>query len=95
MADSTANLRRKLDSAADLQSVVRAMKAQAAASVGQYATSVAALGDYARTVELGFWGLLSARPAHGSGQAKSASGGKPADPRRGLRIGPGSGRPIQ
>ena len=53
MADSTANLRRKIDSAADLQSVVRAMKAQAAASVGQYATSVAALGDYARTVELG------------------------------------------
>jgi len=53
MADSTANLRRKIDSAADLQSVVRAMKAQAAASVGQYATSVAALGDYTRTVELG------------------------------------------
>ena len=53
MADSTANLRRKIGSAADLQSVVRAMKAQAAASVGQYATSVAALGDYARNVELG------------------------------------------
>lgn len=53
MADSTANLRRKIDSAADLQSVVRAMKAQAAARVGQYATSVAALGDYARTVDLG------------------------------------------
>jgi F-type H+-transporting ATPase subunit gamma len=53
MADSTAHLRRKIDSAADLQSVVRAMKAQAAASVGQYATAVAALGDYARTVELG------------------------------------------
>ena len=53
MADSTANLRRKIDSAADLQSVVRAMKAQAAASVGQYATAVAALRDYARTVELG------------------------------------------
>lgn len=53
MADSTAHLRRKIDSAADLQSVVRAMKAQAAASVGQYAKSVAALGDYARTVELG------------------------------------------
>jgi len=53
MADSTGNLRRRIDSAADLQSVVRAMKAQAAASVGQYATAVAALGDYARTVELG------------------------------------------
>jgi F-type H+-transporting ATPase subunit gamma len=40
-------------SATDLQSVVRAMKAQAAASVGQYERSVAALGDYARSVELG------------------------------------------
>ena len=53
MADSTASLRRKIGSAADLQTVVRAMKAQAAASVGQYEKSVAALGDYARTVELG------------------------------------------
>lgn len=53
MADSTASLRRKIGSAADLRSVVRAMKAQAAASVGQYEKSVAALGDYARTVELG------------------------------------------
>jgi F-type H+-transporting ATPase subunit gamma len=53
MADSTASLRRKIGSAADLRSVVRAMKAQAAASVGQYEKSVAALGDYSRTVELG------------------------------------------
>ncbi len=53
MVDSTAKLRRKIGSATDLQSVVRAMKAQAAASVGQYATSVAALGEYARAVELG------------------------------------------
>ena len=53
MANSSANLRRKIGSATDLQSVVRAMKAQAAASVGQYAQSVAALGDYARTIELG------------------------------------------
>ena len=52
-SDSPAGLRRKIGSAADLQSVVRAMKAQAAASVGQYQRSVAALGDYARSVELG------------------------------------------
>ena len=51
--DSPASLRRKIGSAADLQSVVRAMKAQAAASVGQFERSVAALGDYARSVELG------------------------------------------
>ena len=53
MTDSTASLRRKIGSAGDLQSVVRAMKAQAASSVGQYERSVAALADYARTVELG------------------------------------------
>ncbi len=53
MADSTAHLRRKIGSAADLQSVVRAMKAQAAASVGQYAKSVTVLGDYVRNIELG------------------------------------------
>lgn len=53
MADSMANLQRKIGSAAELRSVVRAMKAQAAASIGQYEKSVAALGDYARTVELG------------------------------------------
>lgn len=53
MADSTAHLMRKIGTAADLQSVVRAMKAQAAASIGQYAESVAAIGDSARNVEVG------------------------------------------
>jgi F-type H+-transporting ATPase subunit gamma len=53
MSDSTASLRRKIGSAGDLQSVVRTMKALAAASIGQYEKSVLALGDYYRTVELG------------------------------------------
>ncbi len=53
MADSPERLRHKIGSAGDLQSVVRAMRAQAAAAVGQYERSVAALGDYARSVELG------------------------------------------
>ncbi len=53
MSNTTASLSRKLSSAGDLQSVVRAMKALAAASVGQYEKSVSALGDYCRTVELG------------------------------------------
>ncbi|OYY60676.1 MAG: F0F1 ATP synthase subunit gamma [Burkholderiales bacterium 28-67-8] len=53
MSDSTASLRRKIASAGDLHSVVRTMKALAASSIGQYEKSVAALGDYARTVELG------------------------------------------
>jgi F-type H+-transporting ATPase subunit gamma len=53
MAESLASLRRKMASAGDLQAVVRAMKAQAAAAVGQYERSVAALADYAHTVDLG------------------------------------------
>ena len=53
MSDTTASLRRKINSAGDLQSVVRTMKALAASSIGQYEQSVRALGDYDGTVELG------------------------------------------
>src|SRR5450432_2943146 len=53
MSDTTAGLSRKISSARDLQSVVRAMKALAASSIGQYEKSVRALTDYYRTVELG------------------------------------------
>jgi F-type H+-transporting ATPase subunit gamma len=53
MSDTTASLRRKTDSAGDLQSVVRTMKALAASSIGQYEASVRALADYYRVVELG------------------------------------------
>lgn len=53
MSDTTASLRRKIDSAGNLQSVVRTMKALAASSIGQYEQSVRALGDYYHTVELG------------------------------------------
>ena len=53
MSDTTASLRRKINNAGDLQSVVRSMKALAASSIGQYEQSVRALADYYRTVELG------------------------------------------
>ena len=53
MSDTTASLQRKINSAKDLQSVVRTMKAIAASSIGQYEKSVCALADYYRTVELG------------------------------------------
>jgi len=53
MSDTTASLTRKINSAGDLRSVVRTMKALAASSIGQYEKSVRALGDYYRTVELG------------------------------------------
>ncbi len=53
MSDTSASLGRKIQSAGDLQSVVRTMKALAASSIGQYEQSARALGDYYRTVELG------------------------------------------
>lgn len=53
MAHTTTALRRQIGSASDLKSVVRTMKASAAAALGQYESSVAALGDYARSVEQG------------------------------------------
>ena len=53
MANSLNALKRQIKSAGDLKSVVRTMKASAASAIGQYDNSVAALADYARTVELG------------------------------------------
>lgn len=53
MSDTIASLQRKINSAGELQSVVRTMKALAAASIGQYEQSVRAQSDYYRTVELG------------------------------------------
>ncbi|MGA8744558.1 MAG: F0F1 ATP synthase subunit gamma, partial [Solirubrobacterales bacterium] len=53
MSKTTVSLRRKIAGAGDLQSVVRTMKAAAAANIGQYEKSVSALAGYYRTVELG------------------------------------------
>lgn len=53
MSDSLEGLRRKLDGARQLGSVVRAMKAISASSIVQYEHAVAALGQYQHTVELG------------------------------------------
>lgn len=53
MSESAAGLQRKIRSAADLQSVVRTMKALAASNIGQYEKAVRALSDYHRAVEMG------------------------------------------
>ena len=53
MSDTAESLRRKINSAGDLRSVVRTMKTLAASSIGQYENSVRALADYNRAVELG------------------------------------------
>ncbi len=53
MSGTTVGLRKKIELAKDLRSVVRTMKAVAASSIGQYENSVRALSDYYRSVELG------------------------------------------
>jgi F-type H+-transporting ATPase subunit gamma len=53
VSDTLASLRRKLNGAEQLGSVVRAMKAVAASSIGQYEKAVDALGQYQHAVELG------------------------------------------
>jgi F-type H+-transporting ATPase subunit gamma len=66
-----AGLGRKIVSAGDLQSVVRTMKALAASSIGQYESSVRALADYHRTVELGLGACFRAsQPNVLEGKAK-------------------------
>jgi hypothetical protein len=62
MSNTTADLRRKINSAGDLQSVVRTMKALAASSIGQYEQSVRALGDYYRTWNWGWRMFPGKRP---------------------------------
>lgn len=54
MSDSMQGIRRKIDSAQDLGSVVRTMKAMAAANITQFEKAVLSLGDYYRAAE---WGL--------------------------------------
>lgn len=52
MTDTPNHLRRKIEGAGDLKSVVRTMKALAASSIVQYEEAVRSLGDYAGTVDL-------------------------------------------
>ncbi|MFA7337041.1 MAG: F0F1 ATP synthase subunit gamma [Candidatus Obscuribacterales bacterium] len=76
MSDTTENLRRKIKSATDLQSVVRTMKALTASSIGQYERSVEALADYYRTIELGLHACIprDAAPLYGVSDTGELSG---------------------
>ena len=69
MSDTLANLRRKLNAAEQLGAVVRAMKAVAASSIGQYEKAVDALGQYQRSVELGLGLCLRAEQGVAAAQA--------------------------
>lgn len=68
MTDSTAALRHEIASAADLQSVVRTMRALAASSIHQYEQSVLALADYRRAVDQGLGACL--REVSGAPEAR-------------------------
>lgn len=55
-------LKRKIETAKDLQSVVKTMKALAAVSIRQYEKAVESLAEYNRTLEMGLQILLKNRP---------------------------------
>lgn len=79
MSVTAASLSRKIASAGDLQSVVRTMKAVAAANLGQYEQSVRALADYSQTVELGL-GICfrdATTPAMDAADSDSGNQGSP------------------
>ena len=73
MSDTLASLRRKIDGATKLKSVVRTMKAVAASSIGQYEAAVRSLADYERSVQLGFSVCFRQSPITGSSK-KNKSG---------------------
>lgn len=62
MTDSTVHLRRQIESADDLRSVVRTMRALAASNIGEYERSVQALAEYSRSVEVGIGACLRQAP---------------------------------
>jgi F-type H+-transporting ATPase subunit gamma len=61
MSGAAEGLKRKISTAGDLKGVVRAMKALAVSSIGQYERSVVALTDYSRTLELALSAALRDR----------------------------------
>ncbi|MEO8224270.1 MAG: F0F1 ATP synthase subunit gamma [Gammaproteobacteria bacterium] len=78
MSDSHAGLRHKIASAGDLQSVVRTMKALAAASIGQYERAVVALADYDHSLGLGLGEFLrqaGSAPVHPESAATDEADG--------------------
>jgi len=53
MSEGIASLRHQINSAEELESVVRSMKAMASSNISQYENAVRSLDDYYRTVQLG------------------------------------------
>jgi F-type H+-transporting ATPase subunit gamma len=59
---TTEQLQRRIKAAEDLQSIVRTMKALAAANINQYERAVEALAGYGRTLEMAFQVVIQHRP---------------------------------
>ena len=95
MSDTLASLRHKISGAGDLKSVVRSMKALAASSIGQYENSVLALADYDRTIELGLAVCLRNRQGAACSSRRGNQRGCKSGHRHRLRLGSGTGRPVQ
>ncbi len=77
MSGTLHSLRRKIDGADDLNGVVRAMKALASSSIGQYEKAVKSLDDYYRTVELGLSVCLRHPAAARFAAVKRPNAGEP------------------
>ena len=75
MSETIVGLRRKIRSARDLHSVVRAMKAMASSNIVRYEQAVRALADYARSVSLGL-GLALRESVRGAGNAPASMTGR-------------------
>ena len=65
-------LRRKIESAEDLRSVVKTMKALAAVNIREYEKAMQSLTDYSRSIEMGFQVLMKNRTGESLQQSSSA-----------------------
>ena len=79
MTQTLESMRRRIESAEDLYSVVRVMKALAAASIRHYERAVESLSEYNRTIEAGLQVVLQNRP-------EAIAAEPPSDPHRAVIV---------
>lgn len=70
-------LKRRINTAGDLHSLVRTMKALAAVNIRQLEHAVESLSDYSRTIELGLRAVLRTNPQQKLSVSKSVGTAKP------------------
>ncbi|MGP8215543.1 MAG: F0F1 ATP synthase subunit gamma [Bacteroidia bacterium] len=74
--DTLESLRRKIEGATDIKSVVKTMKAVAASNIGQYEMAVGSLGDYYNNVAMGFVAYFKSEKINTSEEKKERSSNK-------------------